>query len=87
MDKEKNQLDLLGWLKFLFQAWTGCLSTFLILLWDRRSVSHLSAWPCKCIQPFTRGGPGGCLCPVLGQCLALGSGGGSVPRSSAVSKR
>lgn len=32
VDKEKNQLDLLGWLKFLFQALTGCLSTFLILL-------------------------------------------------------
>ena len=52
--KEKNQLDLLSWLKFLFWAWTGYLITFLILLWDQRSVCHLSAWPCNCILSFTR---------------------------------
>lgn len=33
-DKEKNQLDLMGWLKFLFWAWTGCLGTFFSPLWD-----------------------------------------------------
>lgn len=46
-DKEKNQLGLLGWLKYLFWAWMGCLSMFLIPLWNQRSISHLGAWPCR----------------------------------------
>lgn len=54
-DKEKNQLDLLGWLKFLCGARMGCLSTFLIPWWDQRSACHLGVWPCKCTLSCTPG--------------------------------
>lgn len=69
-DKEKNQLDLLGWLKYLCWAWMGYLSMFLIPLWDQRCISCLSAWPCKYNLSFAQGDGGRSM---------LHAGTGSVP--------